>query len=94
MLTQYHIEIMLASLGKRFSPRAMSVIIYANINQDRLAGQIGHDEFHFDNNAFDKSYAYIEEQRARGCFLAGGRRPFCLAGIWEISAHCPGFLRP
>jgi hypothetical protein len=65
MLTQYHIEIMLASLGERFSPRAMSVIIYANINQDRLAGQIGHDEFHFDNNAFDKSYAYIEEQRAR-----------------------------
>lgn len=64
MLTQYHIEIMLASLGRRFSPRAMSVIIQANVGQDRLAGQIGHDEFHFDNNAFDKSYAYIEEQRA------------------------------
>lgn len=55
---------MLAALGRRFSPRAMSVIIQANVNQDRLAGQIGHDEFHFDNNAFDKSYAYIEEQRA------------------------------
>lgn len=64
MLTQYHIEIMLSSLGGRFSPRAMSVIVQANINQDRLAGQFGHDEFHFDNNAFDKSYAYIEEQRA------------------------------
>lgn len=64
MLTQYHIEIMLASLGNRFSPRAISVIIQANIWQDRLAGQIGHDEFHFDNNAFEKSYAYIEEQRA------------------------------
>ena len=64
MLTQYHIEIMLASLGDRFSPRAMSVIIRANVNQDRLAGQVGHDEYHFDNNAFDKSYAYIEEQRA------------------------------
>ncbi len=64
MLTQYHIEIMLASLGNRFSPRAMSVIIQANVNQDRIAGQFGHDEFHFDNNAFDKSYAYIEEQRA------------------------------
>lgn len=63
MLTQYHIEIMLAALGRRFSPRAMSVVIQANVNQDRLAGQIGHDEFHFDNNAFDKSYAYIEEQR-------------------------------
>jgi hypothetical protein len=64
MLTQYHIEIMLASLGGRFSPRAMSVIVQANVNQDRIAGQFGHDEFHFDNNAFDKSYAYIEEQRA------------------------------
>jgi len=64
MLTQYHIEIMLESLGDRFSPRAMSVITYANANQDRMAGQFGHDEYHFDNNAFEKTYAYIEEQRA------------------------------
>jgi len=64
MLTQFHIEIMLASLGGRFSARAMSVIIQANVDQDRIAGQIGHDEFHFDNNAFEKTYAYIEEQRA------------------------------
>jgi hypothetical protein len=64
MLTQYHIEIMLAALGDRFSPRAMAAIMQANVDQDRLAGQVGHDEFHFDNNAFDKSYAYIEEQRA------------------------------
>lgn len=64
MLTQYHIEIMLNALGEWFSPRAMSAIIHANVNQDRLSGQVGHDEFHFDNNAFEKSYAYIEEQRA------------------------------
>jgi hypothetical protein len=64
MLTQYHIEIMLASLGGRFSARALAVITYANVNQDRIAGQFGHDEFHFDNNAFEKTYAYIEEQRA------------------------------
>lgn len=64
MLTQYHIEIMLNALGERFSPRAMSAVIHANVNQDRLSGQFGHDEFHFDNNAFEKSYAYIEEQRA------------------------------
>jgi hypothetical protein len=63
MLTQYHIEIMHASLGNRFSPRALAAITYANIYQDRLAGQIGHDEFHCDNNAFEKTYAYIEEQR-------------------------------
>jgi len=64
MLTQYHIEIMLNALGERFSPRAMSATIYANIHQDRLSGQFGHDEFHFDNNAFEKTYAYIEEQRS------------------------------
>ena len=64
MLTQYHIEIMLASLSNRFSARAMSTITHANINQDRITGQFGHDEFHFDNNAFEKTYAYIEEQRA------------------------------
>ena len=55
---------MLASLGGRFSARAMSVITHANVNQDRLSGQFGHDEFHFDNNAFEKTGAYIEEQRA------------------------------
>jgi len=64
MLTQYHVEIMLASLGDRFSARAMSVIVHANVNQDRITGQVGHDEFHFDNNAFEKTHAYIEEQRA------------------------------
>jgi hypothetical protein len=64
MLTQSHIEILFASLGDRFSPRALSTITYANIQQDRLGGQFGHDEFHFDNNAFERSYAYIEQQRA------------------------------
>ena len=55
---------MLESLGTRFSSRAMSTLIYANANQDRLSGQFSHDEYHFDNNAFEKTYAYIEEQRA------------------------------
>jgi len=64
MLTQYHIEIMLTALGERFSPRAIAAVSNANIYQDRIFGQFGHDEFHFDNNAFAKSYAYIEEQRA------------------------------
>jgi len=57
-------EIMFDALGDRFSPRALAAITYANIQQDSLSGQFGHDEFHFDNNAFEKSYAYIEEQRA------------------------------
>ena len=64
MLTQYHIEIMLDSLADQFSARALSAITTANIYQDRIRGQYGHDEYHFDNNAFEKTYAYIEEQRA------------------------------
>ena len=64
MLTQYHIEIMLNSIAERFSTQALAAIINANIYQDRPSGQFGHDEFHFDNNAFEKSYTYIEEQRA------------------------------
>src|SRR6185503_10490983 len=64
MLTQYHIEILRNALGSRFSTRAMSAISYANINQDRLTGLFFHDEFHCDNNAFERAYAYVEEQRA------------------------------
>ena len=47
-----------------FRSRALEKMIEANVKQDRLLGLIGHDEYHFDNNAFEKSYAYIEEQRA------------------------------
>jgi hypothetical protein len=73
MLTQYHIEIMNYALGGIFSPRALAAITYANIHQDRLQGQFGHDEFHFDNNAFEKTYAYIEEQRGMVLTSLGAR---------------------
>jgi len=65
MLTQYHESITRKALNERFSPRALEAIIVANLQQDNLRGQIGHDEYHFDNNAFKNSYAYIEEQRAQ-----------------------------
>jgi hypothetical protein len=64
MLKPFHVEIMRHVLEDKCSPRALDKMIEANVNQDRLRGQIGHDEYHFDNNAFEKSYAYIEEQRA------------------------------
>ena len=60
----FHIEILKQALSEQFSARALEKIIAANLYQDHLAGQYGHDEFHFDNNAFKKSYAYVEEQRA------------------------------
>lgn len=53
-----------AALGDQFSPRALEGMIAANIYQDRVRGQIGHAEYHFDDSAFEKSHAYIEEQRA------------------------------
>ncbi|MCC6299825.1 MAG: hypothetical protein IT314_11035 [Anaerolineales bacterium] len=64
MLTEYHIEIMFEALGDHLGARAVGEMTNANIHQDRFAGQFGHDEFHFDNNAFEKTYRYIEHQRA------------------------------
>src|SRR6266496_1179055 len=64
MLPSVHMEMLHLALDEKFSPRALKQIIAANLYQDRPGGQIGHDEYHFDNNAFEKSYAYIEEQRA------------------------------
>ena len=63
MLTYVHKEMTREALGASMSPRALEIIIAANIKQDSLSGQFGHDEYHFDNNAFDKSYRYINEQR-------------------------------
>jgi hypothetical protein len=64
MLKPIHKEMLEAAVGDQFSSRALEQIVAANIYQDRVLGQFGHDEYHFDNSAFDKSYAYIEEQRA------------------------------
>ena len=63
MLQKYHVQILQQALKGIFSPAALTKIIEANIYQDRVAAQFGHAEYHFDNNAFEKSYAYIEEQR-------------------------------
>jgi len=64
MLKPFHIDMMHLAFDDIFGPRALGKMIAANVKQDRLLGQIGHDEYHFDNNAFEKSYAYIEKQRA------------------------------
>jgi len=41
------------------------VMTTANVKQDQFwTGFFGHDEFHCDNNAFAKTHAYIESQRA------------------------------
>lgn len=64
MLVPHHIEITRQAIGADVSSRALEVILRANLRQDGLRYQLGHDHFHFDNNQFKESYAYIEEQRA------------------------------
>ena len=64
MLQKYHVQILQRALGEIFSPAALAKISQANVYQDRIGAQFGHDEYHFDNNAFEKSYVYIDEQRA------------------------------
>lgn len=65
MHLKYHAEITRQALQDLFSGAAMKKIVAANLYQDRITAQIGHDEYHFDNNAFEKSYTYIEAQRAQ-----------------------------
>jgi hypothetical protein len=63
MLVPIHEEMTREALSSRVSPRALEIIIAANRKQDALSGQVGHDEFHFDNNAIDEGHKYINEQR-------------------------------
>jgi hypothetical protein len=63
MLTHVHAQIMREALGGLFGPAALDALIAANIGLDDLRGQFGHDEYHFDNNAFEQGYAFLAEQR-------------------------------
>ena len=63
MLKKYHIEICQRALEKQFSTRALDAIIAANLGQDHIRYQFRHPHFHFDSNAFEAGYAYIDEQR-------------------------------
>lgn len=64
MLTRYHAALTRQALGERFSPEALEEVVRANLAQDGLCGQVGHDEYHFDNNAFAQAGAYMDAQRA------------------------------
>jgi hypothetical protein len=64
MLIEYHESITHKALSEHFDPRAMQAILTANLKQHNLlTGQIGHNEYHYDNNAITESDHYIEEQR-------------------------------
>ncbi len=63
MQQKYHRQISITALEGYFSPPALETILQGNLRQDRVSGQIGHPEFHFDDSAFAQGTAYIEQQR-------------------------------
>jgi hypothetical protein len=71
----YHRAVTAQALGGQFTQRALGRIVAANLAQDLPAGQIGHPEYHFDDNAFSQSWAYIERNRARARTALEGGHP-------------------
>ena len=103
MLIPHHRKILQEALQDIISPNALKTISKANARQDYLHGQLGHDEYHFDNNAFDESYAYIEENRAQirvalkggdaeGAWAAFGRLTHTAHDFYAHSNYIPLWL--
>ena len=63
MKAEYHRCMTRKALNKQISPDALEIIIAANCAQDALSYQVGHDHFHYDNNAFQAGDAYLEQMR-------------------------------
>ncbi len=63
MLQAVHAQITRLALADIFSPLALQAIIASNVRVDSLKNQLGHDEYHFDNNSFEQSRVFMEEQR-------------------------------
>jgi len=62
MKKSYHIAITKESLEDRFADNPLKIIIRANISQDRISNQFGHDYIHFDGSAFSEGFNYIDQQ--------------------------------
>lgn len=62
MKTIYHLEITQKALDGWFAPHALETIMDANVGQDALRYQVGHDHFHYDSNAFAAGDAYVDSQ--------------------------------
>ncbi len=63
MKLRYHREITSLALGEFFDSLALEQVIQANLGQDALRFQVGHDHFHYDNNAFEAGDAHLEKLR-------------------------------
>lgn len=73
MKTKHHISITKQAIADKFSDEALAVILKANVGQDALRYQFGHDHYHYDNGQFAKSDAYVQRLR-KECvrFVVGG----------------------
>lgn len=65
MQTKYHQLITRSCFETWFSETALQAIINANIKQDSVRNQFGHDYIHFDGCAFDAGFKYIDDQYLR-----------------------------
>lgn len=63
MNAENHERITVRALEKRVSPAALKIIIAANLGQDAIRYQIGHDHFHYDNSSFQAGDMYLEQMR-------------------------------
>lgn len=79
MISKYHIEMTREALAPHVSERALEIIIDANVKQDAIRNQFGHDEIHYDNNAIDAGNRYINEQRG---YLLATLLSQASAGAW------------
>jgi hypothetical protein len=63
MKTRYHIELTKKTIGDHFAEGPLRIIICANVMQDKISNQFGHDYIHFDSSAFEQGFRYIEDQQ-------------------------------
>ena len=88
MEPQYHERILQRALLGKFSPLALQVIISANKKQDGWRGQIGHPEYHFDDNAIEQAQVYIDQQqeivlRVLKSYKEEGKQPEKIELAWK-----------
>ncbi len=63
MKKQFHREITTRALGSYFAAETLESVIVANLGQDALRYQFGHDHFHYDSNSFVAGNAYCDKLR-------------------------------
>lgn len=98
MKLKYHRLILHEALHDLVTPEALDVITSANLGQDALHNQIGHDAYHFDNNAFQAGWRFVwgqgrlipaalRRRRPRAAWQAFGRLSHALQDFYAHSNY-------